>query len=218
MQGVVIYGVGSPIVVDIEASLERAGLPVIAAIRNVSGEVHVTDSRNLIEPSELGPDIKAHPFITPMFVPANRQKAALEAFDRGFKEALSLIDPSVPCPRVIDYRHGLYVNSGCSLGAASRFDAFVFINRGASVGHHVELGAFASVGPGAVLAGTVRAGKGAVIGAGAVVLPGVRIGDNAVVAAGSVVTKDVPDHCLVMGNPARIVREGIPGYQNATVT
>jgi hypothetical protein len=218
MQGVVIYGVGSPIVVDIEASLERAGLPVIAAVKNVPGEVHVADPGNVIEISELNPDLKAHPFIAPMFVPANRQKASREAFDCGFMEALSLIDPSVPCPRVIDYRHGLYVNCGCSLGAASRFDAFVFINRGASVGHHAELGAFASVGPGAVLAGKVRMGKGAVIGAGAVVLPGVRIGDNAVVAAGSVVTKDVPDHCLVMGNPARIVRESIPGYQNATVT
>jgi hypothetical protein len=218
MQGVVIYGVGSPIVVDIEASLERARLPVIAAVKNVPGEVHVTDARKVIDVSELEPHHKAHPFITPMFVPANRQKAATEAFDRGFTHALSLIDASVACPRVIDYRHGLYVNSGCSLGAASAFDAFVFINRGASVGHHVALGAFASVGPGAVLAGTVRVGKGAVIGAGAVVLPGVRVGDNAVVAAGSVVTKDVPDHCLVMGNPARVVRDEIPGYSNATVT
>jgi transferase family hexapeptide repeat protein len=217
MQGVVIYGVGSPIVVDIEASLERAGLPVIAAVKNVPGEVHVTNSRHVVEVSQLKADMKAHPFIAPMFVPANRQKAAREAFDWGFTEALSLIDASVACPRVIDYRHGFYVNCGCSLGAASRFDAFVFINRGASVGHHVELGAFASVGPGAVLAGKVRLGKGAVVGAGAVVLPGVRIGDNAVVAAGAVVTKDVPDHCLVMGSPARIVRESIPGYQNATV-
>ncbi len=217
MQGVVIYGVGSPIVVDIEASLERAGLPVIAAVQNVPGEVHVTDARNVIDLSRLEPHMKAHPFIAPMFVPANRQKAAREAFDCGFLEALSLIDPSVACPRVIDFRHGLYVNAGCSLGAASRFDAFVFINRGASIGHHVELGAFASVGPGAVLAGTVKAGRGAVIGAGAVVLPGVRVGDNAVVAAGSVVTKDVPDHCLAMGNPARIVRTEIAGYQNATV-
>lgn len=42
----------------------------------------------------------------------------------------------------------------------------------------------------------------AAIGTGAVILPGVTIGDSAVVGAGAVVTKDVPDHCVVVGNPA----------------
>jgi len=45
--------------------------------------------------------------------------------------------------------------------------------------------------------------KGASIGGGAVLLPGIRIGVGAVVGAGSVVTKDVADHAVVIGNPAR---------------
>ena len=218
MQGVVIYGVGSAIVVDIETSLERAGVSIVAAVKNVPGDVWLLDRRCVIEASELTDELKAHPFLVPMFVPGNRQKAAREALNAGFVHAFSLIDPSVACPRSLEYGQGLYVNTGCSLGAAGRFDAFVFINRGASVGHHVELGAFASVGPGAVLGGMARAGKGATIGAGAVVLPKVRVGDNAVVGAGSVVTRDVPDHCLVMGNPARVVRDGIPGYSSVGVS
>lgn len=44
------------------------------------------------------------------------------------------------------------------------------------------------------------------IGANAVILPGVTIGQHVVVAAGAVVTKDVPDHSLVGGVPARILR------------
>lgn len=44
---------------------------------------------------------------------------------------------------------------------------------------------------------------GAAVGARSVVLPGITIGRWALVAAGSVVTKDVPDHALVAGNPAR---------------
>ncbi len=217
MRGVVIYGVGSPVVVDVEASLERAGLHVVAAVKNVPGDVHLLDKSNLIEVSELTLEFKTHPFLVPLFTPANRQKAAREAFASGFVQPLSLIDASVACPRALEYLHGLYVNSGCSLGAASCFDAFVFINRGASVGHHAQLGAFASIGPGAVVAGQVRVGKGAVIGAGAVVLPGLSIGDNAVVGAGAVVTKNVPDNCLVLGNPARIVQENILGHANMSV-
>ena len=45
--------------------------------------------------------------------------------------------------------------------------------------------------------------EGASIGAGAVVVPGVTIGRWAMAGAGAVVTRDVPDHTLVVGNPAR---------------
>jgi acetyltransferase-like isoleucine patch superfamily enzyme len=44
---------------------------------------------------------------------------------------------------------------------------------------------------------------GASIGAGAIVLPDVTVGKFAMVAAGSVVTRDVPDHVLVAGLPAK---------------
>lgn len=45
------------------------------------------------------------------------------------------------------------------------------------------------------------------IGPHAVIIGGVKIGKGAIVGPASVVTKDVPPHCVVVGNPARIVRE-----------
>lgn len=47
------------------------------------------------------------------------------------------------------------------------------------------------------------------IGANVIILPGVRIGRNSAIGAGSVVTKDVPPNCLVVGNPARVLRQTI---------
>ena len=49
------------------------------------------------------------------------------------------------------------------------------------------------------------------IGHGAIVLPGRTIGTGAVVGAGSVVTKDVPDYAIVVGNPARPIRQRFAG-------
>lgn len=56
----------------------------------------------------------------------------------------------------------------------------------------------------------VSVGAGSWLGAGAIVLPGACVGRNVVVAAGSVVRGEVPDHCVVAGVPARIVRRYDP--------
>ena len=49
--------------------------------------------------------------------------------------------------------------------------------------------------------------KCASIGSNATILCGITIGEGAVIGAGSVVVKDVPDHVVVAGNPARIIRK-----------
>jgi acetyltransferase-like isoleucine patch superfamily enzyme len=52
---------------------------------------------------------------------------------------------------------------------------------------------------------TIR--RGARVGGGAILLPGVEIGEEAFVGAGAVVTKDVPPRKLVVGSPARVLRD-----------
>jgi acetyltransferase-like isoleucine patch superfamily enzyme len=49
--------------------------------------------------------------------------------------------------------------------------------------------------------------RGARVGGGALLLPGIEIGEEAFVAAGAVVTRDVPARKLVIGVPARVVRD-----------
>ena len=52
---------------------------------------------------------------------------------------------------------------------------------------------------------TIR--RGARVGGGAILCPGVEIGEEALVGAGAVVTKDVPARKLVVGSPARVLRD-----------
>ena len=52
---------------------------------------------------------------------------------------------------------------------------------------------------------TIR--RGARVGGGAILCPAVEIGEEAFVGAGAVVTKDVPPRAVVVGNPARVLRD-----------
>jgi maltose O-acetyltransferase len=53
----------------------------------------------------------------------------------------------------------------------------------------------------------VTIGDGCWIGGGVIILPGVSIGNGSVIGAGSVVTKDIPENCVAVGNPCRVIRK-----------
>lgn len=53
----------------------------------------------------------------------------------------------------------------------------------------------------------VTIGDGCWIGGGVIILPGVTIGTGTVIGAGSVVTKSIPDNCVAVGNPCRVIRK-----------
>lgn len=218
MTSIILFAVGSPIIVDVEESLHRAGISVAAGIQNRPGLCHLPAGMPLLQPEQITPEQLGLAFLVPLFTPGHRQAAAREAAQLGLDQPFRLIDPSVPAPRRLEVGEGTYMNAGCSLGSDSTFGPFVFVNRGASIGHHARLGAFASIGPAVAIAGHVTIGMGATVGTGATILPEVSVGENAVVGAGAVVTRDVPAGCLVLGNPARIVRRDIGGYHGLSVT
>jgi len=90
-----------------------------------------------------------------------------------------------------------------------------------SIGDNVTLGAncmiFAHMNPTANLflktgeykrkVEPVTIKSGAVLTPGSIILAGITIGENSIVSPGSVVTQDVPDYCVVVGNPARVVKK-----------
>ena len=53
----------------------------------------------------------------------------------------------------------------------------------------------------------VQIKKGAVVSVGCIIIAGVTIGENSIVGAGSVVASDIPDNCVAIGNPARVIKK-----------
>ena len=95
-----------------------------------------------------------------------------------------------------------------------------YANRG-----HLRLGQRVSIGPRCTLVLAAHANNSRVkqqipekerwitieddawLGAGVIVLPQITIGEGAVIGAGAVVTKDIPPHCVAVGNPAKVIKK-----------
>lgn len=127
--------------------------------------------------------------------------------------------------------HFAHVRRGARIGSRCVLGKDVYIDENVVVGNGVKIQNGVSIYKGVTLEDNVFVGpyavftndkyprafstdwviiptlvkEGASIGANATIICGVTIGRYAMVAAGSVVTRDVPDHGLVMGNPARLV-------------
>jgi acetyltransferase-like isoleucine patch superfamily enzyme len=95
------------------------------------------------------------------------------------------------------------IQTSCYITAFSELEDDVFVAPSVTTANDPRAGRRR---PGERLVGP-RLRRACRIGAGAVLLPGVEIGEEAFVAAGSVVTRDVAPRSLVMGVPARHVRE-----------
>jgi len=101
---------------------------------------------------------------------------------------------------------GSLVFHGSKIQAGTRVGDGVIVNTGGSIDHDCSIGDFAHIAPNVTLCGYVEVGEGANIGAGSVVIPGVKIGRWATLGAGSTVIKDIPDHAVAVGCPARVIR------------
>ena len=113
--------------------------------------------------------------------------------------------------------HVLEIGDGCLIGRGSSLVAHysVQIGNGVYTGPNVYItdqnhawdDPDKPLGRQAAPEQPVRVGDGSWLGTGAVILPGVTIGRHVAVGAGSVVTRDLPDHAVAVGTPARVVGE-----------
>ena len=113
---------------------------------------------------------------------------------------------------------GAVINVGAVIGDGTMIDMNAVIGSGAKIGNNCHVSA------GVVIAGVLEpiSTKSVIIednvfiGANAVILEGVRIGKGSIIGAGSIVTKDIPENCVAIGNPARIIRNKSEEDENKT--
>jgi acetyltransferase-like isoleucine patch superfamily enzyme len=127
--------------------------------------------------------------------------------------------------------HFAHIRKGAKIGKNGNIGKDVYIDTNVIIGDNCKIQNFASLYQGLIVGNNVFIGPhvcftndlfprasiwneerltktvvkdGVSIGANSTIIAGITIGESAMIGAGTVVTKDVPNHALVFGNPARI--------------
>jgi sugar O-acyltransferase (sialic acid O-acetyltransferase NeuD family) len=108
-------------------------------------------------------------------------------------------------------------NNNTSIGVGSNIMSNVVITNDVKIGtgtiiyhfssisHDVSIGNFCQINASVSILGNCEIGENVFIGAGATLLPNITVGNNVTIGAGATVISDLPDNCVAVGVPARIV-------------
>lgn len=132
-----------------------------------------------------------------------RRVARIEKLQIPRERWISVIHPTAVIAADINLGAGVYIGAFCSIQPRCIIGDFSTLRAGVAVGHDVTLANHVYVGPNAVLCGKTSMLCGAHLGPGSVVLDKCTVGEFAVVGICSAVTKNVANHSVVMGNPAK---------------
>lgn len=136
------------------------------------------------------------------------KKKVLDKITNPLVDYPTLIHPTV----WIGDKEFVKIGKGCIICAGTMITTnieigdFVILNLGCTVGHDAIIKDYAAFMPSCNISGEVLIGEGVYCGTGVKIINQTSIGEYATIGAGAVVTKPIPEHCVAVGVPARVVK------------
>lgn len=152
-------------------------------------------------------DLQAFDFFVGIGDNSIRQKVQTQ-LSHQLGDPVNAIHPGAVISASVEMGCGILIAANATINPQVRMGQGVICNTACTIDHECIIEDFAHIAPGAVLCGNVKIGACTFIGANAVIKPGITIGKNVTVGAGAVIIRDVPDNCVVVGNPQRILQGG----------
>jgi sugar O-acyltransferase (sialic acid O-acetyltransferase NeuD family) len=125
--------------------------------------------------------------------------------DRNFK-FLNIIHKQSIISNFAILKESVQVLAGAIINAGSTIGENSIINTGAIIDHDCTIGQNVHIAPGVTLSGNVIIGDNSHIGIGSMIIQGIEIGRECLIGAGSVVVSNIPNNCMAIGCPAKVIR------------
>lgn len=119
---------------------------------------------------------------------------------------VSAVHPSAVVGKNVRIGPGSVIMPGVIIGNSSKIGKHTLLGAKSSVDHDSQVEDFSSFGPGCTTGGNVQVGFCSAICLSAGIIHGISVGEHTVIGAGSIVNRNVEDHILAYGIPARKVR------------
>ena len=104
---------------------------------------------------------------------------------------------------------GCNILSGVTISNTNEVGKGCLIYYDSVITHDCIIGNFVEISPKVAVLGRCQIGSFSHLGTNSTILPNIKIGKNVIVGAGSVVTKDLPDNCVAVGIPAKIIKDNL---------
>jgi len=118
----------------------------------------------------------------------------------------TVIHPTASISRMTQVRRGTVVFQNVTIASGAEIGRHVYILPNSIISHDDVIGDFTCIAGGVCISGNVRVGQGCYIGTNSAIRDGITIGDHCLIGMGSVVLKDIPENNVVVGSPARFLR------------
>jgi sugar O-acyltransferase (sialic acid O-acetyltransferase NeuD family) len=120
---------------------------------------------------------------------------------------VTAVHPSASIARGVTIGAGTVLMAGVIVNSDSKIGDHCILNTRSALDHDCEMGDFSSLAPGVTTGGKVSIGAFSAISLGANIIHGVKIGEHTVLGAGATALKDIPNHCVAFGVPAKVMRK-----------
>ncbi len=186
---------------------------MVEAVNRVKETWHL---RGFISPDghQVGESVNGYPVLGTMEVLKDYPDADVVPHNEGTERLnvprhrlVSLIHPSAVVSRTAHIGVGCVIYPHCYVGLNARINDFVFCLSGCIINHDDVIEERVIFASGVTLAGVVHVESDCYLGQGCQVRQHLRIGRNSLIGMGAVVVTDVPPNSVMVGNPARKLRE-----------
>lgn len=123
----------------------------------------------------------------------------------------SLIHPSAKVSKSAKIGRGVYIQMGAVIWTKVELGDYVIVSPNTVIAHHSKVGKACLISTLCAVGASIEIGDYAFFGFGSIAITGIhRVGKNVYLGAGTTVTKDTPDNVLMVGTPAKVIKEREP--------